>query len=51
MAEGFLPARWNNIFSIALGVMALLYFIVVMATSVLEDKASFTGLVAIVGST
>jgi len=49
--EGFLTARSNNIFSIALGLIALLYFIIVMASSVLEDDPSFLGLVIIGGFT
>ena len=51
LKQGLMTARSNNVFSIALGLVALLYFIVVVATSVLEAKASFIGMVAIGGFT
>jgi len=49
--QGLMTARSNNVFSIALGLVALLYFIIVVATSVLDAKASFIGMVAIGGFT
>ena len=51
MKEGFLTARWNNIVSIALGVVATVYIIVATTTTVLGDMAGFTGLVVIGGVT
>ena len=49
MADTFLTARWNNIFSIVLGVIAAIYVIVVLTSTVLGDAASFIGLVVIGG--
>jgi len=55
MKEKYLTARWNNIISIALGLMVALLFIFVL-TGVVGDfasagAASFTALVAIGGAT
>ena len=41
--------RWNNIFSIVLGLVAAIYVIVVLTSTVLGDAASFIGLVVIGG--
>ena len=46
-----MTARWNNIFSITLGLVAAIYIIVVLATAVLGEVASFIGLVVIGGFT
>jgi len=47
MKEGFLTARWNNIVSIALGVVATVHIIIATTTAVFADMAGFTGLVVI----
>jgi len=49
MTGNFLTARWNNIFSIVLGLVAAIYVIIVLTTTVLGDVASFIGLVVIGG--
>lgn len=49
MTGTFLTARWNNIVSIVLGLMAAIYIIVVLTSTVLGDAASFIGLVVIGG--
>ena len=49
MTGNFLTARWNNIFSIVLGLVAATYVIVVLTSTVLGDVASFIGLVVIGG--
>jgi hypothetical protein len=45
--DKFLTVRWNNLFSLGLGIPALIYVIVVLSTSVLTDSAGFIGLVVI----
>ena len=47
MAGNFLTARWNNIFSIVLGLVAVIYFIAVLITGV--GITSFIALVVIGG--
>jgi len=47
MTGNFLTARWNNIFSIVLGLVAAIYVIIVLTSTVLGDAASFIGLVVI----
>ena len=49
MTGNFLTARWNNIFSIVLGLVAVIYVIVILTSTVLGDAASFIGLVIIGG--
>ncbi len=49
MTGSFLTARWNNKMSIALGLVAAIYVIVVLTSTVLGDVASFIGLVVIGG--
>lgn len=49
MKGNFLTTRWNNIMSIALGLVAVIYVIVVLTSTVLGDAASFIGLVVIGG--
>lgn len=49
--EKYLTARWNNILSIALGLVAAIYVIVVLTSTVLGDAASFIGLIVIGGIT
>ena len=46
--EKFLTVRWNNLLTLALGLPALIYAIVVFSTSVLSDSAGFIGF-AIIG--
>ena len=45
--EKFLTVRWNNLLSLALGIPALIYAVVVLSTSTLSDRAGFIGLVVI----
>ena len=49
MKDTFLTARWNNIVSIVLALIAAVYVIVVLTSTVLGNQASFTGLVIIGG--
>lgn len=49
MEGNFATVRWNNIFSIVLGLVAAIYVIVVLTSTVLGDAASFIGLVVIGG--
>jgi hypothetical protein len=49
MKEKCLTARWNNLFSISFGIMAIVYIIVILSITGLEDRASFIGLVVIGG--
>ena len=49
MKGDFLTARWNNILSIGLGVIAAIYVIVVLTSTAIGDAASFIGLVVIGG--
>ena len=49
MKEKFLTARWNNLFSIALGIITIIYVIVVLSICALGETASFIGLVVIGG--
>lgn len=43
----FLTVRWNNLLSLGLGIPALIYVGVILATPVLSDRAAFIGLVVI----
>jgi hypothetical protein len=47
MKESCLTVRWNNLFSIALGVVAAIYVITVLIAGV--STASFIGLIVIGG--
>jgi hypothetical protein len=47
-AEKFLTLRWNNLFSLLLGIPILIYVVFVLSTSVLSDRAGFIVL-AIIG--
>ena len=49
MTGSFLTARWNNIFSMVLGLVAAIYVIVVLTSAILGEVAGFTGLVVIGG--
>ena len=51
MEGNFLTARWNNMLSIALGLVAAVYVIVVLIITMLGDVASFIGLIVIGGVT
>lgn len=45
--EEFLTVRWNNILTIGLGLILMIYVTVVLSTSVLSDLAAFIGLAVI----
>lgn len=45
--DRFLTARWNNILSLALGLPALVYVLIVLTSSVMSDFSSFIVLVVI----
>jgi hypothetical protein len=45
--EKFLTARWNNILTLGLGLILLIYVYFVLSTSVLSDLAAFIGLAVI----
>ena len=45
--EKFLTVRWNNLLSLGLGALVLVYAVVVLSTSVLSDLVGFIGLVVI----
>ena len=44
--EKFLTKRWNNWFTLGLGLPTLIYAVVVLSTSVLSDFAGFIGMAA-----
>jgi len=46
--EEFLTVRWNNLLTLGLGLILLIYVVFVYSTSVLSDSAAFIGL-AILG--
>ena len=43
--EKFLTVRWNNLLTLGLGLILLIYVVFVLSTSVLSDSAAFIGLV------
>ncbi|MFC1923733.1 hypothetical protein ACFLY4_10655 [Chloroflexota bacterium] len=43
----FLTVRWNNILTLGLGLIMLIYVAIVVSTSVLSDLAAFIGLAII----
>jgi hypothetical protein len=43
--EDFFTLRWNNILSLGLGLILLIYIYFVLSTSVLSDVAAIIGLV------
>jgi hypothetical protein len=43
----FLTARWNNVLTLALGLVFVVYAVIVWSTLVLSDSAAFIGLVVI----
>ena len=45
--EQFLTVRWNNLLSLGLGALVLVYAVVVLSTSLLSDLAGFIGLAVI----
>ena len=45
--EEFLTTRWNNVLTIGLGLVFVIYAVVVWSTAVLSDSAAFIGLVVI----
>jgi hypothetical protein len=46
--EEFLTVRWNNLISLAGGLVFLIYVVVVLSTAALSPSAAFIGL-AIIG--
>jgi hypothetical protein len=47
--EQFLTLRWNNILTLGIGQIMLIYVGLVLSTSVLSDLAAFIGL-ALIGA-
>ena len=47
--EEFLTLRWNNILTLGIGLVMLIYVGLVLSTSVLSDLAAFIGL-ALIGA-
>jgi hypothetical protein len=45
--EDFLTLRWNNILTLGLGFILLIYVLFVFTTSVLTDRGAFIGLVVL----
>ena len=45
--EKYLTARWNNIITLGLGSILLIYVAFVLSTSALSDFAAFIGLAVI----
>jgi hypothetical protein len=45
--EKFLTVRWNNLLTLGLGLILLIYVFVVLSTSILSDVAAFIGLVVL----
>lgn len=45
--EKFLTVRWNNLLALGLGLPALIYVVVALATSVWSGNAAFIGLAVI----
>ena len=47
MKDEYLTERWNNILTLGLGFILLVYVAIVMSTTVLSDFAAFIGLAVI----
>jgi hypothetical protein len=45
--EKFLTVRWNNLLSLGLGILVLIYAVLALSTSVASRMAGFIGLVVI----
>ncbi|MCJ7537789.1 MAG: hypothetical protein WBD62_17520 [Anaerolineales bacterium] len=45
--EEFLTVRWNNLLTLGLGLILLIYVGIVLSTSLMSDRAAFIGLVVI----
>ena len=45
--EDFLTVRWNNILTLGLGLIMLIYVAFVLATSILSDLPAFISIVII----
>ncbi len=45
--EEFFTLRWNNILTLGLGLIMLIYIYFVLSTSVFSDVAAFIGLVLV----
>jgi hypothetical protein len=49
--DEFFTVRWNNLLSLGLGLIALIYAVILLSTSALSVSAGFVGLVVIGGIT
>ena len=47
LKDRFLTVRWNNLLTLGLGIPALIYAAVALATSLASDLVGFIGLVVI----
>ena len=47
MKDEYLTARWNNILTLGLGFIMLIYAAIVFSTTILSDFAAFIGLAII----
>lgn len=45
--DRYLTARWNNLLTLSLGLPALAFAIVALATDTFTDRAAFIGLVVV----
>ncbi len=45
--EKFLTVGWNNLLTLGLGLILLIYVVFVLSISFLSDRAAFVGLVVI----
>ena len=45
--ENFLTLRWNNLLSVALGLVLLMYVAVAVSNSAMSDSSTFIGLVVL----
>ena len=45
--EEFFTVRWNNMLSLVMGFIPLIYAVVVLSTSVLSARAGFIGIVVV----
>jgi hypothetical protein len=45
--EKFLTVRWNNLLTLGLGLILLIYVFVVLSTSILSERVAFIGLVVL----
>ena len=45
--EEFLTGRWNNLLTLGLGLVFVIYAVIVRSTSAVSDGAAFVGLVVL----